>query len=241
MSGNAETLTDITPPVALAGDELPVNEVFSTIQGEGLLAGTPATFVRLQGCAVGCPWCDTRFTWDLNQTRRISPRDMLFKEESGSDAWAAMTVPLVVVAVAARRPRHVVITGGEPCEHDLTALTEALHGIGKSTQIETSGTRAIRCAPGTHVTLSPKIGMPGGYEVRDDAIARADEIKMPVGKMDDVIRLLALLSREQHRPGTPVLLQPISRSARAMELCVQNATANNWRVSVQLHALTGWR
>ncbi|MBI1799016.1 MAG: 7-carboxy-7-deazaguanine synthase QueE, partial [Candidatus Eisenbacteria bacterium] len=41
-----------------------VSEIFLSIQGEGPGAGIPAHFVRLQGCDVGCRWCDSRYTWD---------------------------------------------------------------------------------------------------------------------------------------------------------------------------------
>ena len=44
-----------------------VNEIFFTIQGEAAFTGTPAIFVRLQGCAVGCGWCDTKHTWSTNE------------------------------------------------------------------------------------------------------------------------------------------------------------------------------
>jgi hypothetical protein len=40
--------------------------------------------------------------------------------------------------------RHVVITGGEPCIHDLTPLTSLLEQNGFSCQIETSGTHEVR-------------------------------------------------------------------------------------------------
>ena len=41
---------------------LKINEIFDTIQGEAYFTGTPATFIRLQGCPVGCNWCDTKHT-----------------------------------------------------------------------------------------------------------------------------------------------------------------------------------
>ena len=43
---------------------LKINEIFDTIQGEAYFTGTPATFIRLQGCPVGCAWCDTKHTWN---------------------------------------------------------------------------------------------------------------------------------------------------------------------------------
>ena len=41
-----------------------ISELFHSIQGEGPSAGTPAHFLRLQGCDVGCTWCDSKYTWD---------------------------------------------------------------------------------------------------------------------------------------------------------------------------------
>ena len=42
------------------GKALPVAEDFYSVQGEGLNAGVPAYFIRLAGCDVRCPWCDTK-------------------------------------------------------------------------------------------------------------------------------------------------------------------------------------
>lgn len=45
---------------------LAVNEFFVTLQGEASFAGTPAVFVRFQGCPVACPWCDTQYAARLD-------------------------------------------------------------------------------------------------------------------------------------------------------------------------------
>ena len=44
----------------------PVNEVFQSIQGEATHTGTPSIFVRLQGCHIGCAFCDTKHTCLFN-------------------------------------------------------------------------------------------------------------------------------------------------------------------------------
>lgn len=220
---------------------LPVNEMFETIQGEGSRCGQPSIFIRLQGCPVGCPWCDTKYTWVQRADREVDVGEILTKDHDGSETWAAMDTETLLALVERCRAQHIVLTGGEPAMFDLTEVTAALHERERSTQIETSGTFPIRVDARTWVTLSPKLNMPGGLTVRDDALARADEIKMPIGKTADIAALQDLLKRGAHRPDALVYLQPLSLSRSAMDVCVVNATANNWRVSMQVHRLAGWR
>lgn len=231
-------------------EQLPVNELFETIQGEATFTGTPAVFIRLQGCPVGCAFCDTKHTWTIDPRNAVTMDEVLSKSaDAPSFAWMG---PVHIAEIAARhKSQHIVITGGEPCLYDLWPLTSKLITRGLTVQIETSGTSEIKCAGGTFVTLSPKIGMPGGKEVLDSAIARADEIKMPVGKMADIDKLRAVMdrvkdARQKHdrdviNGGPTVWLQPLSQSPKATELCVEMATLNGWKLSVQTHKYLGVR
>jgi 7-carboxy-7-deazaguanine synthase len=216
----------------MSADRLPINEIFETIQGEGLWTGTPSIFVRIQGCDVGCPWCDTKHTWELDPLRQITDDEMIVKEKD-ADTYAICDVLDLADYCGSLESRHVVITGGEPCDHDLALLCQALSSRRKTVQIETSGTAQVR-AGHAWVTVSPKVNMPGGKLVLRDAIERADEIKMPVGKMADVERLKGILAALK-TTDIPVWLQPLSQSEKATALCIEQARINGWRLSAQLH------
>lgn len=215
-----------------------VSEMFHTIQGEASFTGTPSIFVRLQYCDVGCPWCDTKYTWQLNE----SDRDDELTNERGRYASYTdeeLVERIVEYANDHGMPNpHIVFTGGEPCAYDLTNVTHALNLRMHTTQIETSGTYEIKCSALTWVTVSPKINMPGGRQVLSSALTRANEIKMPVGKMDDIEKLIKLLD-EHNVSRKPVWLQPLSRSEKATNLCIGACIRNGFKLSIQTHHLIG--
>ena len=217
---------------------LPVNEVFETIQGEAYWTGTPSVFVRLQGCDVGCPWCDTKHTWGLSPAEEVPTHTMIRKTHDGP-SYAALGASQLASIVCGFKARHVVLTGGEPCLYDLTELTGLLLAQSRTVPIETSGAPPIHAALGTWVTVSPKIDMPGGFAVMDGIVAGADEVKMPVGKPHDVERLQELVDRA--KPRGLIWLQPLSTSEKATALCVKAATENGWRLSMQTHKYLGLR
>lgn len=126
---------------------LPVMESFYTLQGEGYYAGTAAYFIRLAGCNVGCVWCDVKESWNENQHPKFTVEQILnkiheeIKVNQQTNNKAAKPI--------------VVITGGEPLQHNLTALTTALQQQEFQVNIETSGTAPLT---GTinWICLSPK-------------------------------------------------------------------------------------
>ena len=70
-------------------------EIFDSIQGEGRYTGYPTTFVRLAGCNLRCPWCDTKYAYDVDKFPDISPQKIAEK-------------------VKKYKQHNVAITGGEP-------------------------------------------------------------------------------------------------------------------------------
>lgn len=165
---------------------LPVHERFTTFQGEGCHAGRKAAFIRLFGCPVHCPWCDSAGTWHPDHIPTTI--DRLAPEALAEEA-------------AATQPEFVVITGGEPAIHNLGPLTTALHARQLPVHLETSGAFPLR-GSFDWVTLSPKRWkMPCA-----EALAAASEFKLII----DEPRALAFYEAElklSTRP-CPVWLHP---------------------------------
>ena len=146
------------PDAAPDGPALPINELFSSLQGEGTLAGVPSTFVRTSGCNLRCWFCDSSHTsWEPTH------------------AW--MAVDEVVAAVDARDPDHVVLTGGEPTIHE-----ESFELLGRLDDdhhltVETNGTVVPPAGtPIDLVSISPKLASstPTPERLPEDATAAGD-------------------------------------------------------------------
>lgn len=129
-----------------------VNEIFYSLQGEGYHTGTAAIFVRLAGCNLKCPFCDTNH----------QPYQDLTEDE-------------ITQEVAKYGANLVVITGGEPTLQLTTSLIDKIHGLGKVVAIETNGTRPIPQGV-DWVTVSPKPQFVG--EAGKVVLDHADEVKV---------------------------------------------------------------
>ena len=208
-----------------------IAETFYSIQGEGATAGLPAVFVRLQGCTVGCGWCDTKYSWDPAGGREVD-------------------LPTLMSEVAAFPCRRVVVTGGEPLESPLFApLVTALVAGGYLVEVETSGTRApgAESDAGIQWNVSVKLsgsGIPETTRINPAAIraflARGAWWKFVVGEPGELGEVLRLAERFA-LPRERVLLQP--EGLRADELAartpwlVEACKAHGFRFSPRLHIL----
>ena len=199
---------------------LPVVETFHSLQGEGHHAGRSAFFIRLAGCTVGCPWCDTKHSWPT-QGHPEQPIDAL--------AAAAHTA-------AKAGAGFVVITGGEPLHHDLHPLTQALDAqCGLPLHLETSGVDPLS-GRFDWITLSPKRHRPP----RQDLLQACHELKVVVHGPEDINFAAAMGS--QCKDHTQRLLQPGWESSIGEELAVDHVRQDaRWRLSLQSHKWLGIR
>jgi 7-carboxy-7-deazaguanine synthase len=212
-----------------------VNDIYGAIQGEGAKTGVPMVILRLQGCAVGCPFCDTKETWEVRDKDYV-PR--LADARGQNRSWTLIEPAEITAIIRAQYPTYewVLITGGEPAEQDLVPLARALRGAGLRTALETSGTSDTHLGAGVDwVCVSPKINMPGGRDVIPDVVRTADEIRHVVGKPDDIKKLERLLEESGVTGDTVICLQPVSQNKQATELCAKTVQEKGWRLSVQVH------
>lgn len=203
---------------------LRVIEVFDSLQGEGVWAGTPMTFVRLAGCNAAdldldcLAWCDTPESWD---------------------STAGESIDVASLAASARLPR-VCLTGGEPLLQGppVAEFVSRLHQTGKKVHLETNGSLDPVC-DFDWVVVSPK---PPGYAVADGWLGRIDELKFVVGSGFDakIVERMAT----QH-PEATACLQPLGAVGSrdlplggqvelAISLVMDHPT---WRLSLQTHKL----
>ncbi len=217
----------------------PINDIYTCIQGEGVQTGVAMVLVRLHGCAVGCPWCDTKETWEFEaDAAKTAIADVLGANPQYAWRSAADIADYVVANHAG--PKWILLTGGEPAQYDLAELVAAFHAAGYQVALETSGTeRGHLNAPIDWVCVSPKFDMPGGKTVLNDTLAQAHEIKQVVGKQADIDRLDGVLAELDLSAAAQICLQPVSTSAKATELCIETVQARGWRLSVQTHKYLG--
>jgi organic radical activating enzyme len=208
---------------------LRVSEIFTSVQGEGPSVGTPSVFVRLQGCSVGCAWCDTKYSWDAGNGEELTLESVLRRVKDAG-------------------PQNVVVTGGEPLEHPaLGPLVRALHALVRRIEIETAGVALPPDLPVDQWNVSLKLahsGVPLERRLIAPAIERFRDLgawfKFVVGDERDLDEVLAIQSRHA-LPSERILLMPLGlrrdEQQALMPEVISWCTRHGFRFSPRLHIL----
>lgn len=204
---------------------LPVSEVFGpTIQGEGPWVGRRVKFLRLAGCDYACVWCDSKFTWQAPVQREM------LSEEAIIDRLKARPGPA----------QTIIISGGNPCLHDLRRLLKLMHDEGWEVAIETQGSVS---QPWLHqadyVVVSPKgpsSGMTTDYDKLAETLACAQQnkvcLKVVIFNQDDYAYAQDMNARY---PQLPMYLsvgtytpERERGTGEVLEVAVQPAGVSRW-------------
>ena len=127
-------------------------------------------FVRLTGCPLRCGYCDTEYAFSGGTVRTIED---------------------VVDEVAAYRPRHVCVTGGEPlAQKNCLPLLVELCNRGWEVSLETSGALDVSLVD-PRVVKVMDLKTPGSGEVHRNMyeniahLAKTDQVKFVVCDRQD--------------------------------------------------------
>lgn len=211
-------------PVALMQQTLRITEIFYSLQGETRTAGLPTVFVRLTGCPLRCQYCDTAYAFNGGQLQSLDD---------------------ILEQVAAYRPRHVCVTGGEPlAQPNCIPLLARLCDAGYEVSLETSGALDI-AAVDTRVSRVLDLKTPGSAEVarnRYENIAQLtpnDQVKFVICSREDYDWAVSKLIeyRLEQRTGE-VLFSPSHHQVDARQLA-DWIVADNLpvRLQLQLHKI----
>lgn len=209
------------PPEKSNGDTLLVQEVFATLQGEGLYAGWPAVFIRLGGCNLACHFCDTQFENFSEITR---------------EALLAR-VKQLAAPDGTRICKLVVITGGEPFRQEISPLCEALLAEGFLVQIETNGTLFRALPDAVQVMCSPKAVDGKYYPLRPDILARANALKFLISEATPPYQNVPFTASD-----CPIYVQPMDEydavtNKKNQQLALSLALRHGYRLSLQTHKI----
>lgn len=188
--------------------------VYVTPQGEGALLGVPMVFVRLAGCSVGCPECDTNYSVASRMTaHQIAARASELARSSID--WS-------------------FVTGGEPTDHaGLYDLVAELHRAGFKVALATAGIRPVQMGflrgGADFLSVSP-------HRLDDSwVLRRGDQLNIVPGlnglRLDD----LGPLEAEARAGFTHCFVTPLWGGNSLGECLAWVRGHPGWRLGIQAH------
>ncbi|HVO78337.1 MAG TPA: radical SAM protein [Methanomassiliicoccales archaeon] len=171
-----------------------VKEVFRSLQGEGVLIGTPTVFIRTVGCNLDCEWCDTEYAKEGGEEMSF---EQLLKKVEGLGA------------------RFVCLTGGEPLlQRDAVKLINKLVERCYHVTVETNGSISLEdvpCAESVLISMDIKCPSSGMEEKmmfsNIELLSPADQLKFIVADRRDLQYAEKII--EEYDPKCNVIFTPV--------------------------------
>lgn len=213
----------ITKPIKRYSGQFWVNSIFYTLQGEGIFSGQPAVFIRLRGCNLQCPFCDTQF----DDGDQIKTEDIINR----------------VKELSQQRAKLVVITGGEPFLQPIEHLCKYLLKAGFAVQIETNGTLWRPTPKRVYIVCSPKFDNKGEMFIHQQILRRASCLKFLISKNNAPFNSVPeAIEARARKMGLPIYVQPMDErneisNKENLRWSTKLALEKGYNMSIQLHKL----
>lgn len=208
----------------MAESALRVNELFQSIQGEGVHMGLPTVFIRTAGCNLTCSWCDTPYARALEAGRN-------------------MRISEIINEVKKYSAEYVCITGGEPLlQKPVRKLVRLLLSMNYNVDLETNGSVSLKKLPrNKRVFISMDIKCPSSrmeneMDFSNIALLRsADQLKLVIADAADYEYAKDIIQR--YKPKCNIVFQPVYGTDP--KILAEHALKDGLkvRVLVQLHKI----
>ena len=221
-----------------------INEIFKSIDGEGIRTGYPVTFIRSYGCNLLCTYCDTLYA--------VDPQT----EEDKENAFVTMTPDEILAKCKEFGLTKITFTGGEPLiQKDAPELVALLLDNDYEVNIETNGAVDLKEFNDKLVdvlandeTLNnliytldykcPSSGMEDKMILDNiDYLNDIDVLKFVVGTQEDLDKMKQIV--EQYTPECNIFVSPVFGQIEPKDIVqyILDNNLQNVRVQLQLHKL----
>ncbi|MCD6572964.1 MAG: radical SAM protein [Thermoplasmata archaeon] len=197
-----------------------INEIFYSLQGEGIDAGLPTIFIRLTGCNLRCNYCDTRYAFYEGKY---------------------MAIDEIMESIKKWNSRRVCITGGEPLlQKNVYGLIEKLLEKGYEISVETNGSISIMKLSKMDVKIKmdiklPSSGMHDKMLFGNISLLRGDdELKFIIWNKQDYEYAKDIIAR--YKPRCQIIMQPVWGSKIKLAEWILKDELDA-RYSIQLHKI----
>lgn len=206
--------------------KIKINEIFKSIQGEGIYTGLPTTFIRTTGCNLRCSWCDTKYAY-------FGGREM--------------TLDQILDKCRKLEVKNICLTGGEPLIHGDRSkeLIKLLIKEGYEVLIETNGAFNIsNLSKEAIISLDikcPSSGMSDKMLYKNlDLLKMKDQVKFIIDDMKDYNFAKDIVKKYKLEGKTNIIFQPVYKEdTKFIQSLIKKLLVDKLqvRIGLQLHKI----